>query len=125
MAHKEDSKTERIPATLDKKTFDKLKQYGDDLGIGPCRLASIGVYLIVEIIKNVEFETREEYNKPFKEVIAKFERWPYKFTLRPIKNAIDNPSIPKEVRDEIFSLLLEQISKQNKKNGGNGYENKI
>jgi hypothetical protein len=118
MAHDKETKNERIPVTLDPKSFKEFKQYADDLGIGYCTLANFGIYLLLGIIKSVDEGIQEEYNKPLKDKIPRFQCWPENMYFKPMKIIFkDYEFIPKEVRDEIFSMLLEHINKCGKKNG--------
>lgn len=117
MVHKEETRCDRISVTMDNKSFEKFKHYADDLGIGHCTLAQVGVYMILSVIEDVEVEIMEEHNKTFKEAIPRFDGWPEKFTFKPIRVLFKNEKIPKEIRDDIFQRLLEQAGKLKKKNG--------
>lgn len=108
MGHNKNSRVIPVSGKMDEVNFKQFERYGKIMGIGYSTLTSMGSYIILSVIKDVENESIETYNKSFEELFACFQKWPHKYTFKPINDLFQNPIIPKETRDEIMNMIIQQ-----------------
>jgi hypothetical protein len=116
MVHDKCSRFVKFSARMDEESGKEFKEFGKELGIPPGKLASVGCYIIFSVLKDVNKEIYETYGKGFKEIVKKWTKFPIRFSVKPINDIFKNPTIPKEITDEIFDLIMQKARLDNLNN---------
>ena len=103
-----------ISIRLNENSLKKLKKYGEITGIGYCNLLAIGGHIILSVFESIEKECSEFFEKPFEDVFARFEKYPYKNAFIPLREIINNEQIiiDENIRNDIMDIIIDTSRKK-------------